>query len=411
MKTSNLPFFISTCFLLMASTQILGQQSINEHTSKGFLEHILKNKHSNPTLAKIYADSLLIKSKRENNLNGIFNALHQLGRIANIEGNYPDALLNAEKAIEVAKGINNKKYLFEGFLTKGNALVYLGDNKKALDIYLEALVIAKEYNNVGFEIKASASVAKVKRRVGQYEDALEIYQNNLKIAISKDFKDPLIAINSYMGVGGTYLRLNQPDSTIHYSAIGLQKSQAINDIEGASYFYNDMGMAYFKKKQYKNAILYLEKAEKIILKLNNQTRLTETYYFTGSSYHQLKNDSKAIFYLKEVESIVNIQNKGKENSFNPPELLPTYKLLADIYKELLNKDVSSLYIEKYVALDKQNDEHKDSVVKKLFSSKEDEVKSLTTIASKQKLQLKYLIPITVAILLLLLLFYCCLFFF
>ena len=394
--------FFFTTFLI---TSVVNGQSVESETSEILLKKITDTKHSNPQLAKSYTLQLLKKAQRDNTPEWEFHAYHQLGRISNIMGDYSNAILNSEKAILIGKILKRELLEFEGLLTKGNALVYLGKNKEALDNYLKALAIAKNYKDPTYEIRSSASVAKVKRRIGQSEEALKIYKRNLDLALKKDIHDEITLINAYMGVGGTYLRLNKPDSTIYYSNIGLERCFLINDQEGKGYFYNDIGMAYFQKNEYKKAIQYLKKAEKNIIELKNKTRLTETYFFLGNSYFKLNNYDEAIIYLEEIEQIINRQNKNSSNEFNPPELLPTYKLLADSYKKKGDDSQSLFYNEKYIALDRDQDQLKNAVFQTLFENKENDVQKLSDLTSKQKSRFHFLMILLIGILALSILFF------
>ena len=271
----------------------------------------------------------------------------------------------------------------------------LGDNKKALELYLKALDIANAQNDIQLKIKAKANIAKIKRRMEFFDEALEIYKNNAELAEQYQFEDPLIAINSYMGVGGTFLRLQQPDSTLYYSKIGLQKSLEINDDEGVSYFYIDFGIAYFIKGDFEVAIDYLTKAEKITKRLNNQKRLTEIYYYIGKSYYELNSYKKAIEFLKKVEDIVTVKNVEKENSFNPPELLGTYRALSNSYEQLRMNTEYLAYTAKYIELNNYNETQHIEVIKDLYETVRKENDTLSSRTSKLENRLIYVILFTI----------------
>jgi AraC-like DNA-binding protein len=359
------------------------------------LAFVKQHKLSNPDLAKKYAQVLLEKSKTSNNIQGIFDAHFQSARIAMIEGNYSLTISYCDSAIADAKQLKNDRSLANSYLTKGTANVYLGDNKKALEMYLLTLDIANRLNDIQLKIKAKANIAKIKRRMEFYDEALEIYKNNVKLAEKHQFKDPLIAINSYMGVGGTFLRLQKPDSTLHYAEIGLQKSLAINDSEGVSYFYIDFGIAYFIKGDFEVAIEYLTKAEKITKDLNNQKRLTEIYYYIGKSYYELKSYEKAVIFLKKVEAIVAIKNAEKANSFNPPELIGTYRTLSNSYEQLEQNDAYLAYTQKYIELNKFNKTQNIEVIKELYETVRQENNDLSSLTSKLESRLIYVILFSV----------------
>lgn len=369
----------------------LSAQVINETTSVKILEQlILENNHSNPELAKSYANILLKKCRKENNDNCLVVSFYQLGRNANIQGNYSDAIVHSNIMIQIAKKFKDKTYLFEALLTKGNAYFHLGNNEEALSNYMEALTIAKSRNGIVLKVRVSENIAKIKERIGQPEDALKTYKNNLKLT-KKITNNKLVVINTLMGIGRVYLQLNQPDSTLFYANKGLKMSEEINNLEGVSYFYNDIGKAYFKKELFHEAIKSLKKSERLILQLNNKTRLTETCYFIGYAYYKLNDLDNAIDYFKKVEQTVNTQRVFLENNFNPPELLSTYKLMGEAYKAQHKNIESSIYTQKYIALDEYNDLSKNKIVKELFEIKENELQSSLNVAFKQKNKVRYLL--------------------
>ena len=385
-------FKLTACVLLVAMHSHCYAQEMPENaTSKEILIFIMQQKHSNPELAKKYAEILLEKSKKEQQEHGVFNAYMELSRIANIEGNYTLAIKYADTAIASAKKLENDFLKGVALLVKGNANVYLGDNKKALENYLQANEISKKEKELELSVRARANIAKVKRRMGFYKEALDIYKENAALAEENTFEDRLIGINSYMGIGGTFLRLHQPDSTLHYAEIGLQKSLQINDDEGVSYFYIDIGIAYFIKGDFDMAIDYLEKAEKITKGLNNQKRLTEIYYYIGKSYNELEEQEKAVTFFKKVEAIVTEINTKSVTTFNPPELLGTYRALANLYENLGNDRAYATYTQKFFELNKYNESENIEVIKDLYETVRKENDDLSSRTSTLESRLIYVI--------------------
>lgn len=383
-------FWSFIVFLVFASNTS-AQEMPENSTSEEILEFIIQHKHSNPDLAKKYTQILLEKSKFSNNTREVYNAYIQHSRIANIEGNYESAIQYSDSAMATANLLKDEVAKATAYLAKGNAIVYLGENKGALENYLKALDIGNKQDKIELKVRAKANIAKVKRRMEFFEEALEIYKNNAKLAEQYNFKDQLIAINSYMGIGGTFLRLQQPDSTLYYAEIGLQKSLKINDDEGVSYFYIDIGIAYFIKGDFKIAIEFLKKAEKITKGLNNQKRLTEIYYYIGKSYYELESYEKAIEFFKKVEAIVAAKNEKIANSFNPPELIGTYRTLANSYEQLEQNDNYLAYTQKYIELNKHNKTQNIEVIKELYETVRKENDNLSSRTSKLENSLIYVI--------------------
>ncbi|PTX63974.1 tetratricopeptide repeat protein [Kordia periserrulae] len=384
------------CILFLCCFSTLHAQELPKDASLDEMyDFIVQHKYSNPELAKKYAKILAYKSKKAQDNYGLYRAYIQFSKIANIEGNYKLAIQYCDSVIPVTEALKNKRYLVNVYLTKGNAIVYSGNNKEALVNYLHALDITKELGILELEAVVRANIAKIKRRMGFHEEALSIYKNNMLLAKQHDFSNKMILINAYMGVGGTFLRLHQPDSTLVYSEIGLQKSLAINDMEGVSYFYIDIGIAHFIKGNFETAIDYLSKAEKITKRLNNQNRLTEIYYYIGKSYFELKAYDKAISFLRLVETIVNEKNQQKNVTFNPPELLGTYLTLSNAYEQTNQQKLQLEYTTKYLKLKDANEDDDIEVLKELYETAREENNSLTSLTSELKNSLIYVILFSV----------------
>lgn len=390
--------FLTCVFFLVFQIHVIAQEVPENSSNQEIFDFIIQHKYSNPELSKKYAQILVTKSKKEQDSIQLFNAYAQCCKIANIEGEYEKAIQYCDSAITTAKALKNQLFLAEVYLTKGNAIVYLGDNKEALANFLNTLDIAKQLDAFELEVVVNANIAKIKRRMGFYEEALSIYKNNARLAEQHNFENKMILVNAYMGIGGTYLRLQQPDSTLQYSKKGLQKSLAFNDMEGVSYFYIDMGIAYFIKGDFEVAIEYLFKAEKITKGLNNQNRLTEIYYYIGKSYSELKLHEKAIEFLKKVETIVESKNADKTTSFNPPEMLGTYRALANLYEQLEMNTEYLAYTSKYIALNSSNEVQNIEVIKDLYETVRKENDTLSSLASKLENRLIYMILFAVFVL-------------
>lgn len=393
-----LPKFLIVLLIFACTSFATAQEMPEDASNEEILKFVIQHKLSNPELAKKYVQILLEKSEKSNDIQGVFDAHFQSARIAMIEGNYLLTITYCDLAITDAQKLKNEVSLAASYLTKGTAIIYLGDNKKALEMYLKALDIANQLNNIQLQIKAKANIAKIKRRMEFYDEALEIYKTNVALAEQYQFEDQLIAINSYMGVGGTFLRLQQPDSTLVYSEKGLQKSLAINDLEGVSYFYIDIGIAHFIKGNFETAIDYLQKAEKITKGLNNQTRLTEIYYYIGKSYFELEKYENAISFLQKVETIVTKTSSKKGITFNPPELLGTYLTLSKAFELTEKRELFLEYTSKYLQLRDTNENQDIEVIKELYETVKKENNSLSSRASQLKSSLIYVLLFSVFVL-------------
>jgi len=385
--TRTITKFLIFITLILATFPFSAQaQQLSENPSLAELyEFILKQKFSDPEAAHKNTELLLQKSESKKNAEYEFKAYYQLAQIFNIQGDYKTGINYAEQAESVAKRTKNNVFLSKALMTKGNAYVYLGDDEVSLKYYLQALKYAKESEHILSQIMVRGNIAKVKRNVHLNEEALKMYKENFKLCKQHYFEKQTIGINTYLGLTGTFLTLSQPDSTLVYATPGLTYASENNDAEGESYFYIDIGIAYYMKSQFEKAITYLKKAEAITLDLKNKKRLVEVYFYIGKSYIGLKNYNKAISFLELTKETISQENRNKNTlKFNPHILQTTYELLADLYKEQGEIEKSNASFEHYKVLDKLKDIDRTNVYETLLDNVHKENEELTSSESRLK---------------------------
>ncbi|WP_430410519.1 helix-turn-helix domain-containing protein [Kordia sp.] len=399
-------FLISIIVFIVTFSFSAQAQELSENTSLSEMYHfIVKQKFSDPQAAKQNATTLLQKSEAAKNLEYIFKAYYQLARIANIQGDYKTGMLYAKRAEDVSKVMKNDVFISKALITVGNTFVYTGDDENSLVYYLQALKYAEKSKHIRNQIIARGNIAKVKRNVHFDEEALKMFRKNFKLCHEHGLEKETIGINTYLGLTGTFLTLSQPDSTLFYATSGLTYATINNDVEGQSYFYIDMGIAYYMKGEFEKANTYLKKAEAITLQLKNKKRLVEVYYYIGKSYVGLKNNTKAIEFLELTKETVSQENTTKNTlKFNPHILLKTHELLADVYKKEGEIEKSNASFEHYKTLDKLKDIDRTNVYETLLDNANKENEELSTSESRLKDTVKI---VSIAALLVLL---CCFYF-
>ncbi|MFK7747417.1 MAG: helix-turn-helix domain-containing protein [Kordia sp.] len=400
-----LPRFLACLILFTYSSNVNAQELSQDASLAEMYKHIAEQKFSDPAAAHINAELLLLKSQAENNKEYIFKAYYQLARIANVQGDYKTGIRFTEQAILTAKEIKNEVFLSKAYLIKGNSHVYLGDDEASLKYNIKALEYAKKSNHIRIQIMANGNIAKIKRNVHFNEEALKMFKQNFKLCQQHGLEKEIIGINTYLGLTGTFLTLSQPDSTLVYAKPGLAYASANKDTEGESYFYIDMGIAYYMKSDFEKAVTYLKKAKVITLDLKNKKRLVEVYYYIGKSYVGLENYTKAIEFLELTKETVLKENKKKNTlKFNPHILLKTHEVLAEVYKKEGEIEKSNASFEEYKALDKLKDIDRTNVYETLLDNVNKENKQLSTSESYLKDTVKIISILGVIVLI------CCVFF-
>ena len=386
------PIYIFLYFLITTlSLNAFGNQKSQTDSLKNYSSDSLKklsrtHRYSNPKLAKIYAETLFKRGKANNNLNDLAYGYHQLGLIDDVLGNYEKSIDQFNKGITISKSIDDSLLLIDLYLVRGNSYLYKKEYENVLSDYNTALQIAKKLNNLQYVIVSNVNIAYLKKEVGLLKEALEIEKNNLKLSKNVVFGNKTFPINLIINLSETYLALEKNDSAIYYSKKALGESFLINNIEGTSYIYKNLGLAYYNKKDYNRSIHNLEEAIAIIKPFRNRQLLSELYFYKGRSLYQLQKLNDAIISLKKSEEFINTQDSINDSSIL---LMDTYKLMAEVYKANNNYIESGDYFEKYVALDQARDQSRIKTIGDLHQSNiQDKDDTIANLSSKQKNQLK-----------------------
>lgn len=288
-----------------------------------------------------FSNELMVYAFAKNDSATIAKAYLHKGIVLTKKGVYQTAIDTLNRGLKFMgnKNLPDKNLLL---LRIGNAYVLDKKDDIALRYYTQVYEDAFTHHKKKDLLKAAINIAKIKRNAGNYEEALENYKTSYEKAVELDMKKPLIA-RTLMGIGGTFLTLQQPDSALHYSRKGYEISHSIDDKVGESYFNVDFGIAYYLKDEYKTSLIYLNKAKTYMESIGNKKRLTETLFYMGACHYRLKDYATAIEYLKNVVLVADQSEKVGNDEFKPLQLIETYDFLSKSYIALGETTQSRFY--------------------------------------------------------------------
>jgi len=369
-------------------------QQLSENTSLAEIDRFITNiRHTNPKIAKEKAEILLDRSKSEKNPYYTLRAYHLIAAIENKQGNFLKGIKYSNLTKKIADSLNNDDYRERSLVIMGNSYSKLGKDNKALKYYLKALTYSKKSKDFRSQVSLLNNIAVLKLNINFKEEALALFKENLTFCKKHNLDKSYEGSLSYTGIVRSFLALQQPDSALAYSNTGLKYATQNNDVEGESYFFLDMGTAYFMKGEFEKSINYLKRAEEITLYLNNKKRIVDIYYYIGKSHAELKDYEEAIQFLEKAkETIAEENSKNKDaHKFSPHILLKVYETLADVYKKQGNIEAANANFEKYNALDKLKDNHRTTVYETLLKNVNDEKKDLISSESNLKEKFKMIL--------------------
>jgi len=209
--------------------------------------------------------------------------------------------------------------------------------KDALELYSQALKIAKEENHEKAIYSIKSSIASIKNKIGQSKEALdlilEVYERNKKTNdINLKFnRKALIEI---------YLNIKMTAEANIMLEEGLQEAVKSNNYEFQYYLYKLKSQSDIIDNKFNAAKHSAEKALENAKKLSNNEFIDEANYTLATSLLKKEN------YASVITIINSILNNNRTKTIDQSSKY--YKLLAETYKQSGNESLSNAFYQKYI---------------------------------------------------------------
>ncbi|MEL7039273.1 MAG: tetratricopeptide repeat protein, partial [Cyanobacteria bacterium J06592_8] len=183
----------------------------------------------------------------------------------------------------------------------GNAYRRLGQYQEAIEYYQQSLTIAREIGDRNGEAASLGNLGIAYRRLGQYEKAIEYYQQSL--AIFQEIGDRKGVASSLNNLGNAYFSLGQYQKAIEYHQQSLAIDREIGDRKGVASSLNNLGNAYDSLGQYQEAIEYHQQSLAIEREIGDRNGVASSLGNLGNAYLSLGQYQKAIEYHQQQLTI------------------------------------------------------------------------------------------------------------
>jgi serine phosphatase RsbU (regulator of sigma subunit) len=306
---------------------------------KQLLLIILFNLFSSLIFAQTAVEKLktLAKTATESHKIDIYNQLSELYR--NIDAD--SSIIFAENAIKIAEKKGTDLQNATAYLNLGITHRNRGNSKKALEYFLNALLLADKMNNkhlqadilhkVGVthlfvkEFKEAISFAKREEAIWQElkdEKGLSAALNlsglahsNLKeydiaerkffaaLEIGEKNQDPELIYKPLVNLGDLYYKMGDSKKAILYIERSRQISEKTGNKVGIAAAAMNMAKAYMLEKNYEKAILSQEQATKIATEIQSLPLIRNGYGLASQAYELAGKHDKALKYHKLYKTI------------------------------------------------------------------------------------------------------------
>lgn len=280
---------------------------------------------------KYYQKSLTINEKI-NYLKGISTNSLNLGNLYKDIGKFDDATKLFYKALEIDLKNNDREGLALSYSSIGNINAHTGDLYSALDFYFKALNVQEELNRNQSRAITLNNIGNVYKNLEEYDPALESYKKAYDILNSLGIKRWLSQILNNMGV--IYSLKKDFNQALLYQEKSLALAKEIGDKNASGYALIKIAEVVSEVK-HENPDKYFDEAIAIHSELKNQTGLANVYLNMGVYYFKIKD------YKKAGEYFTLSLNISKENKLNTV-LIDVYKYLSELSS--INKDFENAYV-------------------------------------------------------------------
>lgn len=172
---------------------------------------------------------------------------------------------------------------------RGHLLGLLGEQVAALHAY-------EQYHlEAGSGIQAVMALVAIGgqcRRIGQYERALQVYQQAAELADSLDYVAG--RAQALAGVGGVYVLLGRIEEAMVQLNQATSLFEALNDVPGQVQSLNEKGVAFGTSGQLDKAIAVFKISLKLAEQMNRQDRYVITLNNLGECYRLLYDIEQAL---------------------------------------------------------------------------------------------------------------------
>ncbi|MBM3436456.1 MAG: tetratricopeptide repeat protein, partial [Bacteroidetes bacterium] len=350
------------------------------------------------------ADEALRIAESLNNLNGKYHSLSNLGLGHRYKGNYYEAMVFQQKALDVALKLQIDTDIVQEYNRIGIIYKGLGLYNDALEYFLKAITllekngdtndedIANLYNNIGnvyrkrgdyeLALECFFKTLKINKTLGNkegyayilnnigniyadleiYDQALEYHKQSLEV--KKELGNKYGISTSMKNIGDIYLAIKNPDKALDYFRQHQQYAVEINDKNGIASSMHDIGSAYIALKNYTMAEEYLYNSLKIKTEIGDKIGIINSYVSLSNFYIQINKYLEALKYLDKAYIL------AKDENFLE-DLRDIYLNYSIVYNKIFLYDKALEYYQKYSTV-------KDSIFNTGISNK------ITQLQIKQK---------------------------
>jgi len=238
----------------------------------------------------------------EGDIYNIAHASMELGASLGMIGRLPEAAGFLERARQLWIKLGNDHMLVQTLINLGMVYYTQGDFERAREIYTQGLERAREIKSLNWEVYLSNNLAEIQRDVGEYQAALEAFNEVLDDAWS--IGDAYICVYIMDAIANTHRLMGdlvQAESWAGRASAEAEKTEG--DLEQGICLLTK-GLIQRQQGELKEAVEYLERAVPYLREKDARRELAVAYFHAAGTYFSLKKKRVALEYLEKVAELV-----------------------------------------------------------------------------------------------------------
>ena len=289
------------------------------------------------------------KSREKGYLAGESYALSELGRTYRNISNYSKAIELHQEALAIAKEANNIEFEISSLNYLGVVYRRTASIRTAMDFNQQALELAEAIQNPSEGIKRSInvslnSIGNLYLKLKQYDLAISYFERSMKL--EAELNNVLgLAIN-HQNIGKCQEEMGMLDEALENYNTSLSYNEAINNTMGFVICKNSIAKVYIKKEQYKEALILIEETMPKAIQMGNFFILARLYNNLGWAQlkiNQNKNSEQSLLKSYSIAETHNLRD----------ELAQASHLLSTLYERTKDYQKALVYKNKGIALDQE----------------------------------------------------------
>ncbi|WP_084148738.1 tetratricopeptide repeat-containing sensor histidine kinase [Arenibacter latericius] len=260
-----------------------------------------------------HQEALDLANTEKNPSNGIKRSinvsLNSIGNLYQTLRQYDIAIAQYEKSMTLEKELGNKLGLAINYQNIGECLEHKGQLEEALEYYRISLDYNNEINSHKGLIICKNSIAQVYIKQNKVKEALEILEPNLLAA--EEIGDMYIVTSINLNIGWALIELEQYQDAEKYLTQGLKLANTHHLPSFISEAYSLLSQLATHKENYKNALLYYQKAESLNVAINSE--VNRKYIYDLIIKYETEKQNNKIASLANEYNMVNTKLKRNKN--------------------------------------------------------------------------------------------------